>query len=72
MQFENINDFVAFHKANVKDQQRLGQRFCNTFIKGAWPELFYETDEAVALFKIDLWLVDNCYFNAMPLPINKE
>jgi hypothetical protein len=45
---------------------RLGQHFCNMYIKGQWPELFYGEDRQKNLIMIEKWLKDNCYQNDMP------
>lgn len=45
---------------------RLGQHFCNLYIKGQWPELFYGEDRQKNLIMIEKWLKDNCYKNDMP------
>ena len=45
---------------------RLGQHFCNMYIKGQWPELFYVEDRQKCLIMIEKWLKDNCYENDMP------
>lgn len=45
---------------------RLGQHFCNKYIKGQWPELFYCEDRQKGLIMIEKWLKDNCYQNDMP------
>lgn len=49
---------------------RLGQYFCNTYIKGSWPELFYEEDEEKAAEIIRTWLVDHQYTDTMPPKVN--
>lgn len=66
---ETIYQFIALHKANKKkDSQRMGQRFCNMYIKHSWPELFYAQDiDAVIL--IHEWLHNNSYLEALPEPL---
>jgi hypothetical protein len=61
-----LEEFISLHKANVGDQQRLGQRFVNFYHRGTWPELFYERDDTVALKMISSWLEDNQYFDELP------
>lgn len=51
--------------------ERLGQAFCNDFIKGPWPELFYETDLKKAEAMIGKWLLDNHYMKDMPQLIER-
>lgn len=50
---------------------RLGQYFCNMYIKGQWPELFYGEDRQKNLIMIEKWLKDNCYQNDMPPVVSK-
>ena len=45
---------------------RLGQYFCNNYIKSAWPELFYEESRPKATDLIHNWLDDNNYFYDLP------
>ena len=49
-----------------RKSERLGQAFCNDFIKGPWPELFCETDLKKAEAMIGKWLLDNHYMKDMP------
>lgn len=49
-----------------RKSERLGQAFCNDFIKRPWPELFYETDLKKAEVIIGKWLLDNHYVNDIP------
>ncbi len=49
-----------------RKSERLGQAFCNDFIKGPWPELFYELDMKKAEAIISKWLFDNHYMKDMP------
>lgn len=54
-----------------RKSERLGQAFCNDFIKGPWPELFYETDLKKAEAIIGKWLLDNHYINDMNINTNE-
>jgi len=58
--------FVYLHKQAAGDQQRLGQRFVNMFIRGPWPELFYERDDVKAGEMILSWLNDHQYEEDLP------
>jgi len=49
--------------------ERLGQYFCNRYIKQAWPELFHERDASAAADMIEKWLVDNQYTDTLPRKI---
>jgi hypothetical protein len=68
-----FNTFTAAHtEGNLQLQQqgfqplRLGQLFCFLYIKGSWPELFYEDRENRAAAKIEQWLTDNNYTEELP------
>ena len=60
-----LDHFVKIHKS-MNDGQRLGQRFCNMFIKGAWPDLYYEENDAVAREMIRTWLSNHHYHDELP------
>lgn len=47
--------------ATTRQHERIGQAFCNDFIKKPWPELFYEEDHQKAILTIWQWVRDNCY-----------
>jgi len=49
--------------------ERLGQYFCNRYIKQPWPELFHETDTPTAANMIEEWLANNQYTDTMPQKI---
>jgi hypothetical protein len=62
-----LSKFEAMHRSK-DDGLRLGQRFCNMYIKGSWPELFY-ADEAKASANIEQWLTDSQYTEELPQPL---
>lgn len=45
---------------------RLGQNFCNHFIKGRWPELFYCDNDFKSEAMIVEWLTANQYWPFVP------
>ena len=45
---------------------RLGQYFCDRYIKSSWPDLFYCEDYAKCVHLISKWLEDNQYLDSMP------
>ena len=47
-------------------EERLGQYFCNRYIKKPWPELFYCNSFSRALAIISKWLEDNHYTDVLP------
>lgn len=53
-------------KGKIHPSLRLGQAFCNDFIKEPWPELFYEEDELTAEIVIKNWLTRHHYYATMP------
>jgi hypothetical protein len=55
-------------RANRKGE-RLGQAFCNDFIKGSWTELYYEEEEHIAEELIVDYLVTLCYYPETPSKI---
>lgn len=52
-------------KSSVKSG-RLGQNFCNDFIRGECSELFYEANEEKADMMIKEWLTKHHYYATMP------
>nr|DAH57286.1 MAG TPA: hypothetical protein [Caudoviricetes sp.] len=56
-----LSDYFANRKT-----ERLGQAFCNDFIKQPWPELYYEEDVNKAETEIYYWLCDNQYIEQLP------
>ena len=57
--------FLKIHK-EAKDKLRLGQRFCNMFIKEPMPELYYEENDDRAERIIYTYLFNLCYINELP------
>lgn len=45
---------------------RLGQFFCNRYIKAPWPELYYEESTEKAREMIRAWLIDHHYLDKLP------
>lgn len=46
--------------------ERLGQAFCNDFIKASWPELYYQEDYEKAMAMIVEWLVATHNYPLLP------
>lgn len=63
-----LSQFVNNHNKNP-ECQRLGQHFCNVYIKGQWSELFYCEDPARSRDMINQWLVDHQYEDQLPQPV---
>ena len=64
------HQFLLLHYPNLS-KLRLGQRFCNMYIKNSWPELFYADDETASLL-IQQWLVDNHYTTQLPQELKRD
>ncbi len=60
----SFNELLDDYYANAGNI-RLGQYFCNQYIKKQWPTLFYaDFDKACSL--ITNWLRDNNYIDELP------
>lgn len=67
-----LQQWINLHyKSTEADHLRLGQRFCNTFIKESWPELYYEANDAVAKSMIEVWLDRHQYYTELPPAIDR-
>jgi hypothetical protein len=70
-----LEPFFAFKKIHnervKKDKQRLGQRFCNMYLKVANPEMFYAKDIDAAILIMD-WLYQHQYFTELPPLVERE
>lgn len=62
----NFQQWLAEQKKSLYNL-RIGQAFCNQFISDAWPALYYEEDEQVAIEMIQTWLTQHHYHDTMPL-----
>lgn len=60
--FQEFNESKKIHG----DHERLGQYFCNRYIKMSWPELFHEKNDAISIEIIKVWLADHDYHNELP------
>ena len=45
---------------------RLGQYFCNKYVKGQWSELFYCEDEDKCIDMVTQYLEDTCHTDKLP------
>lgn len=66
-----LNQWINDYKTS-RPHERLGQAFVNDFIKGTWPELFYQKNDDVALEMIKIWLKDICTYPFVPQKIDRE
>lgn len=67
-------DFYSSRSQRFNDKgmlvgERLGQAFCNDFIKDSWPELFYCEDEGKCVKMITQWLNDCQYHDSLPVKV---
>jgi len=50
---------------------RLGQRFCNMYIKEPWPALYHESSLSRATALILVWLERHQYTDSLPEPFHE-
>lgn len=65
----SLSVFIQQYNAS-KDKQcgiRMGQYFCNKYVKESWPQLFYCTDDEQSKQMIKEWLTRYCYESELPL-----
>lgn len=68
----SLDRIIAKHKHLYPNNEiRLGQYFCNEYVKDSWPNLFYEEDDKSSQALIQLWLNSNRYANVMPQTIKR-
>jgi hypothetical protein len=63
---------LRYKDAGALKHLRLGQHFCNLFIKSPWPELYNEEDLARSTSLITQWLEDNQYYDELPPILNGD
>lgn len=51
---------------NNRKTERLGQAFCNDFIRESWPALYYCEDSEKSAQMICQWLIQYQYWPNMP------
>ncbi len=57
-------------QAKQNQHERIGQQFCNTYVRGSWPELFYaDNDKAKTLIIEHLQSLH--YWPDMPCPLSE-
>lgn len=63
---------VKFLKEHYKNEQnqRVGQKFCNLYVKTSWPDLYYASDED-AVQIINQWLYQHGYHDQLPERISR-
>jgi len=66
--------FIIIHYSDVEARThlRVGQHFCNLFIKNPWAELYHERDLEKTATLISQWLLDNQYYEELPPILNGE
>lgn len=64
-----LSAYIEEHNA-ANDGIRLGQRFCNDFIRYSWPTLFYSENQQRSIAIIESWLADLCYMETLPPKID--
>lgn len=63
---KSFYEFMDIHFFLEEDGLRLGQRFCNMFIRNSWPELYYERDPHSQISMIWEWLENHQYTEQLP------
>lgn len=61
-----VNKYMEDHTS-----ERFGQWFVNRYIKGNWPELFYEPKDVVAIGMVYKWLEDHHYIDTLPQKVRE-
>lgn len=61
-----INEWFNDFWNNRSRYERLGQAFCNDFIRHSWTELYYCTDLCKSQRMIENWLHQHHYYTDMP------
>lgn len=64
-----LSAYIEEHNA-ANDGIRLGQRFCNDFVRYSWPALFYSENQQRSIAIIESWLADLCYMETLPPKID--
>jgi len=62
----NNNRKQKYNDKGFLEGERLGQAFCNDFIKSEWAELYYSEDYEKSLELIVDWLVNCCHYPFLP------
>lgn len=57
--------FNRFKKEGTKGE-RIGQFFCDRFLKEPWSELYHEDDQGKAVQMIEAWLASHHYIDSLP------
>jgi hypothetical protein len=67
-----FDKFTELYKSDPSAPHlRLGQFFCNLYIRESWPELYYEADDSKAAALICDWLERHQYTDSLPKPQNR-
>lgn len=66
-----LNSVRLQYKKEGLPHLRLGQYFCIKYVKQAYPELFYTTDEQKAERLIKKYLEDYQYFDSLPISLHE-
>jgi hypothetical protein len=56
-----VSDYLS-----TRTPERFGQWFVNRYIKGQWSELFYESNDVLAMGIVHKWLEDLQYIDTFP------
>lgn len=63
---------LRYQRDNEASYCRVGQFFCNKYIKGVWTELYYEENDRFSATLIAGYMEKHCYSSLKEIPVNKE
>lgn len=64
---KTFEEWLSDWRKNCKNKNlRLGQHFCNQFIRISWPELYNETNDTIAKVLIIQWLKQHHHWPYVP------
>lgn len=61
-----------YYDNRAQNGERLGQAFCNDYIRSSWPELYYCEDEGKCVKMVTQWLNDCQYYGDLPAKAHRN
>lgn len=68
----SIQQLMGDYNREGRPHLRLGQYFCNEYVKYSWPELYYEEDNRKAIRMITTYLTHYQYENELPAKVIRK
>ena len=59
-----------YHRYGKPHGERLGQFFCNNYIRGPWNYLYYQENDDISKLMMVQYLERYHYYNEPPVPLN--